>query len=185
MGVGVVSVDLCVFFEDKRLPTWEEWQCAINATGTDLYLQQVSTRDHTGFLPMRLRGNECGFEYYFDPVEEEPDDVQKEIGDRDRVVTLVLHTGPPEDLQGALLCAAVLTQMTDGVYFDPQSGEFARGNEVFDLIRRDDEERRKRGKRAAEKDVGTTSRRCPNCGSPFPEYRKTCKACGFEMGRAL
>jgi hypothetical protein len=29
-----------------------------------------------------------------------------------------------------------------------------------------------------------TGRRCPECDSPCPEYRKTCKVCGFELGRA-
>jgi hypothetical protein len=28
-----------------------------------------------------------------------------------------------------------------------------------------------------------TDRRCPECESPCPEYRKTCKVCGFELGR--
>ncbi len=28
-----------------------------------------------------------------------------------------------------------------------------------------------------------TERCCPQCGAPCPEYRKTCRSCGFEIGR--
>jgi hypothetical protein len=35
----------------------------------------------------------------------------------------------------------------------------------------------------AEKDAGLTNRRCPKCNSPCPTYRKTCKVCGFAVGR--
>ena len=35
----------------------------------------------------------------------------------------------------------------------------------------------------AEKDAAITDRRCPRCGVPCPRYRRTCKHCGFEIGR--
>jgi hypothetical protein len=180
-----MSVDLCVFLRDERLPTYDQLQSAIDAAGVDLQLEPFSTREHSGLVPARLRGMACGFEYYFHPVEEEPEEVRREFGDRNRVVTFVLHGGPPEELQSAILCAAVLTRLADGAFLDPQSGEFARGDGVLELFRQYEEERRERGKRATEKDAAITSRRCPQCGSPCPEYRKTCKACGFEVGRAL
>jgi hypothetical protein len=38
-------------------------------------------------------------------------------------------------------------------------------------------------KAEAEKDATLTDRRCPSCGSPCPSYRKTCKVCGYAIGK--
>ena len=110
--------------------------------------------------------------------DEDLEELQSQIGDRDRAVTMVLHGGHMEDLNAAMCAAAVLTELGDGVFHDPQSGEFATGRGVFDLIRRNEEAERERGRRAAEKDARITDQRCLHCGAPCPSYRKTCKACG-------
>lgn len=35
----------------------------------------------------------------------------------------------------------------------------------------------------AKRDASSTSRPCPACGQPCPAYRKSCKRCGFPLGR--
>jgi hypothetical protein len=37
----------------------------------------------------------------------------------------------------------------------------------------------------AAKDIKTTDRKCPVCAQPAPDYRKTCKRCGYPYGRAV
>jgi len=48
--------------------------------------------------------------------------------------------------------------------------------------RKEEQERvdRERWEKAYE---GVTERRCPQCGVLCPEYRKTCRCCGFAIGR--
>lgn len=36
----------------------------------------------------------------------------------------------------------------------------------------------------AKRDASSTSRPCPACGQPCPAYRKSCKRCGFPLGRS-
>jgi hypothetical protein len=179
-----MSVDLCVFLRNESLPTHSQWQAAINEKRLNLVLDDFSSREHTGFLPCRLNGVQCGFEYYFAGLEGAYEDIKTKIGDRDRVVTLVLH-GSMDDLKAAMLTAAVLTELCDGVFYDPQGPEFLIGDGVFKLIQRDEDAERERIRRLAEKDAAITDRRCPKCGAPCPKYRKTCQVCRFEIGRAL
>jgi hypothetical protein len=44
-----------------------------------------------------------------------------------------------------------------------------------------DQDRLAKRRAAAEKDAALTERRCPQCDSPCPSYRKTCKVCGFAI----
>jgi hypothetical protein len=172
-----MSIELHVYLREESLPTRAEWQAAIDRGEGKLVIDEFAPRAHSGFLPCRLNGVECGFEYSFDPLPEQDEALRKPIGNRDRVVTLVLQ-GSLDDLRAAMYGAAALTELSDGVYFDPQSGEFAIGRGVYDLIRRDEDADRARRRRAAEKDSGLTDQRCSHCGAAFPAYRKTCKGCG-------
>jgi hypothetical protein len=210
-----MSVDLMVFLKRDKLPTRKSWQQAIDSEGLDLKLDDIDTISHTGFWPAKLNGKECGFEYIFDeaepmnrdeplsapsrgwwarlfgtvesPAQEEPDEtdqLQGVMGDRDFAATFTIHASNDE-LQAASIAAAVLAKTTDGVFFDPQSGEFAIGAGAFQLLQ--DQERRERERKmelAVKKWATTTQRRCPTCGAPCPEYRPTCSVCGYEIGRA-
>jgi len=179
-----MSVELCVFLRDKNVPTKDRWQQAINDSGVDLVLDDFDPRVHTGYLPAKLNGKPTGFEYYFGSVEEAFAERPERIGDRDRVLSFVLHSDLTE-LKAAMWAAAVLTKHASGIFYDPQSDEYAEDGGVFEMIRRDEAAEQERRKREAAKDVARTDRRCPQCGSPCPEYRRTCKACGFATGRAL
>lgn len=178
-----MSVDLCVYLDFARLPTCTEWQDAISRAAIPLTLHDVDLRTFSGFLPCKFGAKDCGFEYYFSQIEDQDKEILEDKQPRDHVVRLVLHAGPPEDLKAATFAAAVLTEIADGIFFDPQGGDYATGHGVFDLISQWEEAERERGRRKAAKDAAITDRYCPNCGLPCPSYRLTCKACGAEVGR--
>jgi hypothetical protein len=180
-----MSVEVLVYIRDADLPTRDEWQRAIDAEGIDLHLDPFSPREHTGYLPAKLNGQDCGFEYFYQPLDAaDTKDVRAEVGDRDRSVSLVCHSSEIEG-RAAMLAAAVLTKLVDGVFFDPQGGGFARGGGVFTLIEQGERSGWDARMRRAEQKWGhTTSRRCPKCNAPCPEYKNKCAVCGFAIGRA-
>ena len=139
----------------------------------------------TGFLPTKLEGQDCGFEYFFQPVEPgETEEVLAEISDRDRSVSFVWHSSE-NDGRAAMLAATVLTEFVDGVFFDSQSGRFARGKGVFSLLEEEIRSEWDRKMRLAEQKWGqTTTRRCPKCNAPCPEYRNKCAVCDFVVGQS-
>jgi len=52
-------------------------------------------RDFSGFLPCKYKGNDAGFEYYFEPagpVVESDERLQGAIAGRDSVVSFVTHS---------------------------------------------------------------------------------------------
>ena len=130
-----MSFDIFVYLQDSRLPSRDDWQRAIDAKGFDLHLDDFSPRTQTGFLPCKMEGNDCGFEYLFYAIE--PDEIEEtdplQVGTRDRVVTFTIHSSKL-DCRAATTAAAVLAELADGVFFDPQSGESATANEVFVLL---------------------------------------------------
>jgi len=118
-----MSVTLQVFFERIRLPTVFAWQKAIEAAGFDIKLDQgVNLETHSGFWPARVAGRDAGFEYYIEAV-----GGKAQIGleglQRDTMVTLRTHGGHDEDYVAATCCAVALTQVSNGLYRDPQEGD--------------------------------------------------------------
>lgn len=80
---------------------------------------------HSGFLPCTYAGAPAGFEYFFSTVAEmelEPGNVTAAIGDRDVGISLVTHASMRE-LATAVIAAAVLCTIADGVVQDEESGE--------------------------------------------------------------
>ena len=179
-----MSVVVCVFLRDAELLRFEDWQRALDEAGSGVRLEDISPRDHSGFWPALFNGQPCGFEYSFAPIDaDSEDDFRSHIGDRDRVVDFVWH-GNELDMRAGLQAAAALAKLTDGIYFDPQGGGFAQGENVYQLLQQQDADERDRRMRLAEKKWGhTTSRRCPQGGAPCPEYRNKCSVCEYELGR--
>jgi hypothetical protein len=176
-----VSVHLYVYVRDDRVPTKADWQARLDKANSGLVLDEFDPRDHAGFLPCLLGGAECGFEYDLTRADDLDAEVRTRVGDRNRTVMFVLHGGRAGDLKAAMYAAAALTEISDGVFLDPQSGTIATGHGVFELIRSAEDEARERGRHAAAKDAAITDARCPHCGAPCPSYRKTCKACGLVV----
>jgi hypothetical protein len=125
-----MSVRFHVYLREYDLPSRDHWQREIDRHGIHLTLDEFSTREHTGFLRAKMNGAECGFEYSFQSVDETATDgIPDEIGNRDKVVTFIIHGGRELDCQAAMLAAAVLTELTNRVYDDPRASCFAEGQE--------------------------------------------------------
>ncbi len=120
-----MSVEMNVFLRADRLPTAQQWADAIVAAGFDAQLDRsVQLTTHTGYLPCRYGGKDSGFEYYRDDLEdvELDPEISEGVGDRDTVVSFVSH-GDLRELTCAIIAAAVLTQLADGMYWDTEGDE--------------------------------------------------------------
>jgi hypothetical protein len=168
------------------LPTVAQWQAALDAAGVGIVLEDVGDlRKHTGYLPATHRGKSSGFEWYYGTVAENfGGDASDGLAGRGHVINCVTHSDLGELVCGLIACS-VLSQIADGLFLDVESGGLVDANQALQIALGIESQELERKKREAEKDAGITSRRCPQCGSPCAEYRKTCKACGFEIGRAL
>jgi hypothetical protein len=179
-----MSVHLWVFLRESELPTQEQWQRVVQEAGHDLVFDSFLPREHTGFLPIRLAGKQCGFEYSFKPVHEEVDEVPPFVGDRTHVVEFNWH-GDMQGLRATEIAACALTELANGIFYDPQSGSHAEGKAVYSLlaVERNAEVERKLAE-AERKWAKVTERRCPGCNARCPEYRGSCWVCGFAVGKA-
>jgi hypothetical protein len=181
-----MSVDSFFFVRDEKLPTISQWQAALDRAGVGIVLEDIGDlRKHTGYLPATYRGQPSGFEWFYGPLAENfAGDPPDGLNGRQHVINCVTHSDMVELICGLVACS-VLSQVADGLFLDDESGGLVNANQSLQMAVGIDLQEQVRKKRAAEKDAATTSRRCPKCGSPCPEYRKTCKACGFETGRAV
>ncbi|MCA9307606.1 MAG: hypothetical protein KDA16_13835 [Phycisphaerales bacterium] len=119
-----MSMEQSVVMQRTRMPTTAQISDKCRALGFDLTLDEADLIEHTGFLPCTLGGAQTGFEWYaqglgdgaasdanIDPA------IRKHLEGRDTVVTW--RTGSIEaETQAAMICAAAMIELTDGVYFD-------------------------------------------------------------------
>jgi hypothetical protein len=142
-----MSFDLSVYLECSRLPTIEEWAAAISREGFPLtFPESVDLPSHTGYLPAVLKDVETGFELLvrvLDPSEELPEMPGNQTLPADADVYFCCH-GIDECL-AASIAAAVLANMTDGMYDDPQRGEAFSGREAVARARRELDTATKKG----------------------------------------
>jgi hypothetical protein len=181
-----MSVESFFFVCDDKLPTIPQWQAALDRAGVGIVLENVGDlRKDMGYLPATYRGRQSGFEWFYGPLAENySGDVPDGLGAREHVINCVTHSDIGELVCGLVACS-VLCQVADGLFLDEESGCLISGNQALQMALGIESEEKEHKRRTAEKDAGKTSRRCPECGGPCPEYRKTCKACGFEIGRTL
>ena len=181
-----MSVDSFFFMRDEKLPTISQWQAALDEAGVAIVLEDIGDlRKHAGYLPATFRGQSSGFEWYYGPLAKNfGGDAPDGLNGRQHVINCVTHSDMTELVCGLIACS-VLSQVADGLFLDEEPGGLVSANQALKIALGIESEEQDRKKRAAEKDAAITDRRCPKCGSPCPEYRKTCKACGFEVGRAV
>jgi hypothetical protein len=179
-----MSVDTFFFVRDEKLPTISQWQAALDHARVGIALEDIGDlRKHTGYLPATYYAQPSGFEWFYGPLAENfSGDVPDGLDGREHVINCVTHSDMAELVCGLVACS-VLAQVADGLFLDEESGQLVSPNQALQMALGIASQEQERKRRAAEKDADTTSRRCPKCGSPCPEYRKTCKACGFEIGR--
>jgi hypothetical protein len=115
---------------------------------------------------------------------DQEDELQQVLADRDYAVTFTTHASDDE-AEAASLAGVVLAKIADGVFFDPQSGDWAVGEGAFRLLEDQESERRERLMEVAIKKWSRfTKSRCPKCNAPCPEFRPKCYVCDYEIGRA-
>ena len=180
-----MSVDSYFFLRDEKLPTIAQWQAALNNADVGIVLEDVGDiRIHTGYLPATFRGLQSGFEWFYGPIEQHfGGDPPNGLGSRGHVINCVTHSDMTELVCGLIACS-VLSRIAEALFLDEESGHLIDANQALQLALGIEAQEQERKKRLAARDASITSRRCPQCGGPCPEYRKTCKGCGFEIGRA-
>ena len=115
-----MSIEQCVAFHKRDLPTTAALNSAAGSFGVDLSLEDADLASHTGFLPAKLNGADTGFEWYIGSADDFGDR-GIDFGDRDCVCTF--RTGSIEaETQCATVCAAALMTLTKGIYFDEYDG---------------------------------------------------------------
>ena len=91
----------------------------------------------------------------------------------------------PSNAKRRVRCRLADDGLSIGLPVGPTAEERQRRQKEYEAkieARRDDRRRQKLVEVAAE-DALITSRRCPFCDQPCPEYRLTCKHCGQTVGR--
>ena len=123
-----MSVEQYVAISRSRLPSVSQWQEATRLRGFDITIDDADLTEMSGFLPVQFMGSPCGFEFYLEDITEVG---AREIDFEDRDAVVVFRTGSDEsEAQCALVCAAVLVDLADGVYFDDYGGQ-ARDGEIL------------------------------------------------------
>ncbi len=111
-----MSIEQSVAFRRQSLPSVKALNQTISKLGFDLIIDEADLAQHSGFLPARLQGEDSGFEWSCESASEF-EMLEIEFGDRDCVVTF--RTGSDErEGQAAMIAAAALMTLTNGLYFD-------------------------------------------------------------------
>lgn len=119
-----MTVEIHVFLQDLQVPEREQWQKAIEEAGFPIVLDPaLDLRKDKGFSPTTYNGYASGFELYLEPaanyLNSHPE-IRENVGTRDKCVSFRW----PDDTvtaAAAITAAAVLTILTEGVYFDPEA----------------------------------------------------------------
>lgn len=117
-----MSVDITVFVHKEKLPTLETLKNAINELDNQLNIdEEFSINDHEGFVPCSYNGEECGFEYWIEEVDDELLDeweiTKEEISDRNMYLTFATRSGFTDLISSALISSA-FCKISDGLSFD-------------------------------------------------------------------
>lgn len=111
-----MSISQSVAFHRDHLPTTTAISDAARTLGFDLVLDDADLAEHSGFLPAKLNGKASGFEWFLSPAAEYAE-LGIDFGTRDCVASFITHSDEIEG-QSAMIGAAALMALTDGIYFD-------------------------------------------------------------------
>jgi len=119
-----MSVDIFVILKRENMPTPEQWQQAIAKFEFDLQLDtDFDVEEFSGYLPSVYKGEETGFEYFFEELEDDwlEEDVMEHAGDRDYLVTFSTRSDMRE-LIASSIASSVLCSITDGLILNEEDG---------------------------------------------------------------
>jgi len=139
-----MSVENTVFMEKGKLPSPQEWLDAIRSNGFEMDMDtDFDPITHEGYIPCKYKGEDAGFEYWAEEVDfnefleegtltrEEAD----ELGDRSFMVTLITR-GDFRELITAMIAAAVLCEMTDGLYAEGGAPPFITADNAVKRVKK-------------------------------------------------
>lgn len=113
-----MSVQQSIAIERSKLPSPSAISSESRALGFDLVLEECELDAHSGYLPARLDGDETGFEWFISNASEYSD-FPLPLDLEQREIVIELSTGSDEkECQAAMICAAAIMKLADGVYFD-------------------------------------------------------------------
>jgi len=122
-GEDAMSMELHVLLSSSKLPTVPEWQTAIHVHGFDLVLDPIlNLHTDAGFTPAAWKGQKTGFEFDLSPASDIADSyrtVADVLEGRDRSANFRWGSDLSE-CAAATIAAAVLTTMSEGIFYDPQ-----------------------------------------------------------------
>jgi len=133
-----MSISFHVFTRSDRLPSMAQWAQALHACGIPASPDaNADLQRFSGYLP--CPDERVGFELYVEPYSsahlEFGPDAPNVVGDTDFVLTFRL-SGRAADLDAAMLAAASLASLSDGILFDSQSRHYIAASSAMDWARR-------------------------------------------------
>ncbi len=130
-----MSLTQTVFIARSKAPTAKAWARAIRARGFPFAMyDDFDLETHSGFLPCHLDQRRDGFEYFWSAIDDGELDarVKRKIKAFDTAITF--KTGSSQlGYDFAVAAAGVLTELTDGMYLNDESGDFFHAPEIMKL----------------------------------------------------
>lgn len=128
-----MSVEIYVLFQRSLLPSLASWQHALDKSGLGVKLHSMfNPVEDSGFVPCSFKDSGTGFEFFLgsrdDLIESYPDLKEKTEG-LDTSATFV-WSGDLNECASAAASAAVLTQLSEGIMYDPQEDQVFGGSEA-------------------------------------------------------
>jgi len=119
-----------VRFVPERAPATQDWNEATQGAGFELHLDpSCEIQNQSGFWPCVYRDDEAGFEFYAEVIDKKADakfrmeleGLEPETDGRDFRATF--SAGSDEEVASAVIAAAILAELTNGLVYDTWSGE--------------------------------------------------------------
>lgn len=123
-----------VYMRRAALPSGRSWSLAVKDAGLALAMDHdFDTATFSGFLPCMYQGAPSGFEYFAGEVTDDERTTFEIPRELDFVITLASH-GNEAELACSTIALGVLCRMTNGMLYDPQSGEAVSPDDAMDWV---------------------------------------------------
>ena len=138
-----MSMEIHIFMRNSQVPSRDAWQQAIERLGFPLIIEpSLDLRKDSAYWPMDYKDEPTGVEVYLDDAADIlsncPPHVVSKVDDRDKCVSFRFGSDMTEGTV-AMLAAAALAKLTDGVYLD-EDYTLYNAEEVVEVARKDLEE---------------------------------------------
>jgi hypothetical protein len=133
-----MSLEVYVLLKRSRLPSLASWQAGLDGSGLGVKIGgKFNPVEDSGFVPCTYNDSETGFEFFLgsrdDLIESYPE-MKLKTEAFDTSATFV-WSGDLSECASALSSAAILTQLSDGLMYDPQEDQVFGGSEAVLQVR--------------------------------------------------